>query len=70
MALFQSSVLKKPNKTKTIEEEIYEPLNTHKPNKPKEFEEINEPLKAKTKNKWLYPTDSFGNMEEGVVTDS
>jgi hypothetical protein len=35
-------------------------------------EEINEPLisQMKTKNKWLYPTDEFGKMEEGVVYDS
>lgn len=44
-----------------------------KPNKPKKFEqEINEPFKAqtRTKNKWLYPADEFGKMEEGVVYDS
>lgn len=23
-----------------------------------------------TKNSWLYPTDSFGNLEKGVVMDS
>ena len=35
-------------------------------------EEINEPLisQMKTKNKWLYPTDEFGKMEEGVVYDA
>jgi putative transcriptional regulator len=35
-------------------------------------EEINEPLisQTKTKNKWLYPADEFGKMEEGVVEDS
>jgi hypothetical protein len=35
---------------------------------------VNAPLephaKAVTKNKWLNPTDSFGKMEEGVVSDS
>ena len=44
-----------------------------KSNKPKAFEdEINEPLKPQTqsKNKWLYPTDEFGKMEEGTVSDS
>ena len=25
--------------------------------------------KMPTKNKWLYPTDSFGKMEKGVVHD-
>ena len=24
--------------------------------------------KTSTKNKWLYPSDSFGKMEKGVVT--
>ena len=24
----------------------------------------------KTKNKWLYPTDEYGKMEEGVVYNS
>jgi hypothetical protein len=33
-------------------------------------EEINKPLISQTKNKWLYPTDEFGKMEEGVVYDS
>ena len=33
-------------------------------------EEINKPLISQTKNKWLYPTDEFGKMEEGVVYDA
>jgi hypothetical protein len=35
-------------------------------------EEINKLLisQMKIKNKWLYPTDEFGKMEEGVVYDS
>jgi hypothetical protein len=35
-------------------------------------EEINEPLisQMKTKNKWLYPTDEFGKMEEEVIYDA
>jgi hypothetical protein len=27
------------------------------------------PPKMQTKNKWLYPTDNFGKLERGVVTD-
>lgn len=44
-----------------------------KSNKTKTFgQEINEPFKAQThtKNKWLYPTDEFGKIEEGVIDDS
>ena len=35
-------------------------------------EEINEPLKEQivTKNRWLNSKDSFGKMEEGVVSGS
>lgn len=27
-------------------------------------------LEMPTKNKWLYPTDEFGKMEKGVVSES
>jgi hypothetical protein len=32
-------------------------------------QKITQPPKH-TKNKWLYPTDSFGKLEKGVVYDS
>jgi hypothetical protein len=35
-------------------------ITTQKPNQ----------TEIKTKNKWLYTTDSFGKMEKGVVNDS
>jgi hypothetical protein len=31
---------------------------------------ISEQIIPQTKNKWLYPTNEFGKLEEGVVIDS
>ena len=44
------------NKTKMIAEVINAPIEPH--------------AIAVTQNKWLNPTDSFGKLEEGIVSDS
>jgi hypothetical protein len=51
------------------------PSNKHKKKssikrKPSLKKDKKQAIKTPTKNKWLYPSDEFGKLEEGVVFDS